>query len=196
MLFARRERLEKISASIGKAFSRIPISANQWTLLSLVPAAGSAYFIASSSFLLGAILCLLAGSMDLVDGAVARHRKKAGSRGAYLDTVIDRYVETIILFSLLFAAIPAFYFPSYIWVFLCMTGSMLTTYAKSAAAEKGLGDIKGGILERAERLLLLALGLVLASFDSLWLIYILALTAVLSNISALQRAWSAFKKNI
>src|SRR3989338_7528492 len=74
-------------------------------------------------------------------------------------------------------------------------GSFLTTYAKSAAKEKEIiregKELKGGLLERAERLFILFIGIVLAAFNPLWLVYVLALLAVLTNFSALQRIFIA-----
>ena len=78
-------------------------------------------------------------------------------------------------------------------------GALMTTYAKSAAKEKGLveGEIRGGIFERAERLLVLAVGIFLAALSPVFLTYVLAFLAVVTNISALQRigiAWKAAKE--
>ena len=73
----------------------------------------------------------------MVDGAVARVTKTASKFGAYLDTIVDRYVEAIIAFGLLFAALPGFYIPAYAWIFLYLFGGMMTTYAKAAAKEGG-----------------------------------------------------------
>jgi len=139
------------------------------------------------AFLLAAFSLLVAGFIDLVDGSVARYTGKVSMRGAYLDTIVDRYVEGIVAFGLLFASLPGFLIPAYGWVFLYFFGALMTTYAKASAKEKGLGEIKGGLLERAERILVLFLGIVLAIFEPAYLTYAVVLLAVLSNVSALQR---------
>ncbi|GAF97533.1 unnamed protein product, partial [marine sediment metagenome] len=117
--------------------------------------------------------------------------------GAYLDTIIDRYVEAIIVLGLLFVALPVFLVASYIWIFVYLFGSMMTTYAKAAAKEKEIipegSELKGGLLERAERLIILFVGIILAAFNPLYLVYIIAGLAVLTNVSALQRIWIAKK---
>ncbi len=73
----------------------------------------------------------------------------------------------------------------------------MTTYAKAAAKEKEIiaegKELKGGLLERAERLLILFAGILLAIANPLFLTYTIALLAVLSNISALQRILLARK---
>ncbi|MFP4634179.1 MAG: CDP-alcohol phosphatidyltransferase family protein [Candidatus Aenigmatarchaeota archaeon] len=197
MLYAKRERFEKLSRAVGRLFSKFPLEPNQWTLLSLVPALLGFYLLVSHTAFLGAAgLYLLAAFLDFVDGAVARHAGKTSKEGAYLDTVVDRYVEFLILFALVFLYLPDLYIPSSAWIVLLLFGSLLTTYSKSAAKEKELTDkeLRGGLLERAERVTLLLLSLVLAKFEPLWTVYILAALAVFTNISALQRIVMALTK--
>jgi len=133
----------------------------------------------------------------MVDGAVARVTGKASRFGAYLDTIVDRYVEAIIVFGLLFIGLPEFFIPIYAWIFLYLFGSMMTTYAKAAAKEKEIipegKELKGGILERAERLIILFIGIIAAAFNPMYLTYVIVLLAILTNISALQRIWIAKK---
>ncbi len=85
--------------------------------------------------------------------------------------------------------------PAYAWIFLYFCGSFTTTYAKAAAKEKDLvkEELKGGFLERAERLAILFAGIVLAVFSETYLVHTIILLAVLTNISALQRVLAAWK---
>ncbi|MDP6670672.1 MAG: CDP-alcohol phosphatidyltransferase family protein [archaeon] len=197
MLYASRERFGKLSVKIGMLFSKLPITANQWTLLSLVPAFVALYFLAQGEFLLAGAFFIISSFLDLVDGSVARVTGTTSKFGAYLDTIIDRYVEAIIVFGLLFVALPEFFGPNYVWVFLYFFGSMMTTYAKASAKEKGLvpegKELKGGILERAERLIILFIGIVLAVVNPLYLVYTIVLLAFLTNVSAMQRILIARK---
>lgn len=195
MLFAVREKFNKLSIKIGIVFSKLKVTPNQWTILTLVPTFIALYFLIKESFLIAALFFIIAAFFDLIDGSVARVTGKVTKLGAYLDTVMDRYVEGIIIIGLLFVSLPAFYVPAYVWIFLYFFGSMMTTYAKAAAKEKELveKELCGGILERAERLVLLFIGLTAAYFDKTYLVYIIILVAVLSNISALQRIAKAVK---
>lgn len=133
--------------------------------------------------------------MDFVDGSVARFRKITTKKGAYLDTVFDRYVEAIFLFGLLFLPFPVVIFPSYIWIFLILFGAMMTTYAKSAAKEKELleGELKGGIFSRAERLIMSFIILLSLIVTPQYTIYLIILMAVLSNIAAIQRIYRSLR---
>jgi len=199
MLYAARQRFEKLSVKIGLVFSRIPLTPNQWTVLSLIPAIASAYFLATGWFLSAAALFFAASFLDLVDGSVARVTGKASRFGAYLDTIVDRYVEALIVLALLFVALPDpnFFIPITAWIFLYIFGAMMTTYAKAAAKEKEIvkegQELKGGILERAERLIILFAGILLASVNVGYLSIAVIVLAVLANISALQRIWLAAK---
>jgi archaetidylinositol phosphate synthase len=194
-LYKKRESFSNLSIRIGIAFSKLRLSPNQWTLISLLPVMAAVYFLANRDFLVAAGLFLLSGFLDLVDGSVARVTGRVSKLGAYLDTVVDRYVEAIIILGLFFVGIPAFFIPGNAWLFIYLFGGMMTTYVKAAAKEKELAEreIKGGILERAERLMILFIGILLATLDLQYLTYVIVLLAVLANISTLQRIWIAVK---
>ncbi len=190
MLYEKR-RLGGTDKRIGKAFSFMP--PNAWTLISLAAAAFASYFILREEFLMASVFFAAASLFDIIDGSVARFTGKATKRGAYLDTITDRYVEFIVITGLLLITLPSFLLQSYVWLFLYLFGSLMTTYAKAAAKEKLDMEIKGGLLERAERMILLFAGILLASFGKIYLVYIVAFMAVLSNITALQRVVKALK---
>lgn len=189
MLGKNRDKFSSFSVKVGMLFSKLPLTPNQWTLLSILPAMVAAYFIAREDFLFAALLFGIAAFFDIVDGSVARVTGRVTKRGAYLDTVVDRYVEGAVAFAILFA------FPELAaWIFLYLFGSMATTYAKAAAKEKLDADIRGGTMERPERLLLLLAAILLAAFDKTYFAYLIMLMAILANITALQRIYSALKK--
>ncbi|UCC91280.1 MAG: CDP-alcohol phosphatidyltransferase family protein [Candidatus Aenigmatarchaeota archaeon] len=196
VLYKKRETFSNISIKVGMIFSKVGLSPNQWTLLTIIPTLVALYFLVDRQFLMAALFFILSSFIDLVDGSVARVMGKVSKLGAYLDTIMDRYVESIIAFGLLFAGLPAFYMPAYAWIFLYMIGSYLTSYSKAAAKEKELveKEIRGGLLERAERLIILFLGILLAHFGRVYLTYIIVILAVLTNLTALQRIRIATRK--
>ncbi len=198
--YVRRAKFSGFSEKVGSAFSRVPITPNQWTAISILPVLASVYYLSKGAFIIAAALFIVSGFLDMVDGAVARKTGRATKKGAYLDTIVDRYVEVIIIFGLLFASLPDFLLPAYVWIFVYLFGGLMTTYSKAAAKEKELiekgSELKGGILERAERLLLLFIGLLAAAVNPLYLTGMLALLAVLTNVSALQRIGIALRKRI
>jgi archaetidylinositol phosphate synthase len=193
MLAGKRGRFARISNSIGRAFSKTGISPNGFTLLTLLSAFAVFYFLVIEDFLVAAALILITGFLDAVDGSVARYMKKTTKKGAYLDTIADRYVELIIIFALLFVSFPIFYLPAAAWIFLYLFGSLMTTYSKAAAAEKRLTKNVGGLVERGERFIMLFIGVVLAVYDKTLLLYVIIIMAALTNMTALQRIINALR---
>src|SRR3989338_11525284 len=115
-LYKNRQKFSGFSVKVGIVFSKLGLSPNQWTLLSLLPILVSVYFIIKESFLIAAVLFIITSFMDMIDGAVARVTGRVSKLGAYLDTVVDRYIEGLIVFALLFASFPDFYLPIYAWL--------------------------------------------------------------------------------
>jgi len=189
--YKNRKKFTGFSEGIGRSFAGVGLSANQWTAVSLIPVLVAVYALMYGQFIIAGLLFMLSSFLDLVDGAVARHTGTATKKGAYLDTIVDRYVEVIIVFGMLLAGLPGFLMPAYAWIFLYLFGGLMTTYAKAAAKEKELigsgAELKGGLLERAERLIILFVGIIIASLNPVFLTYVIAALAVLTNISALQR---------
>jgi phosphatidylglycerophosphate synthase len=192
-LYKRRTSFSNLSIKVGTAFSRTGLDPNHWTAITLIMALITFAFLTQEMFIGASVFLILAAFFDFVDGSVARARAMESRLGAYLDTVTDRYVEGVIVFALLFAGLPGFYLPAYAWIFLYMFGSLMTTYAKSAAKEKELvsKELSGGFLERADRMVILFIGILLASIEPLYLTYVMVILAVLANVSALQRIWIA-----
>jgi archaetidylinositol phosphate synthase len=188
-LYKERERFQDLSIRIGIAFSKLRLSPNQWTLISILPVLAAAWLLYYSQFLVSALLLLLSAFLDLVDGSVARVTGRVSLLGAYLDTIVDRYIEFIIILGILLVGLPGFYLPASVWILVYLFGAMMTTYSKAAAKEKDIfkREIRGGILERAERLIILFVGLLLAAVQPIYLTYVISILAVLTNITALQR---------
>jgi len=195
MLAENREKFKKIEVKTGKIFSKLGLTPNQYTLISLFFVLISFYFLIRVDLVLALIFFLLATILDFIDGAVARFTKKATKKGAYLDTISDRYIEGIILLGFLFLPLADFLLPAEIWIFLAFFGSLMTTYAKAAAKEKELitEELKKGLFGRAERVILISLAMFLGIFNLSWLLYPIIFLAVFSNITTLQRIYLALK---
>lgn len=198
MLEQKREKFKKIEIKIGGIFSEFKITPNQYTLISLFFVILSFYFLIGVNLILAIIFFIIAVFLDFIDGAVARFTQKATKRGAFLDTVCDRYVEGIILLGFLFLSLPDLLLPAEIWIFLSLFGSLMTTYSKAAAKEKGIakGELKRGLAGRAERVILIFLAMLLGIFNLSWIIYPIVILAILSNITALQRIYFGITQKI
>ena len=174
---------------VGRIFSIFGLTPNQWTFFSLIVVIAAAWFIVNLNFITAAILIALSVFLDVVDGAVARQTGKVSASGGYFDTIVDRYIEAVIIFALLFVELPNFLIESKLWLFAYFFGSFMTTYVKACAKEKDLieTELVGGFLGRAERMIFLILGMLLTTFSLNYLVYIIAMLAVLSNLSVLHR---------
>jgi len=185
----KKESFNKTSLKIGKVISKLGISPNGWTFISLIFAIVAAIFIIKQNLLVGSIFFLISILLDLFDGAVARATEKVTKFGGFFDTVVDRYVESLIIFSLLFVSLPNLFLPIYVWLFVLLFGSLMTTYIKAAAREKGLvnEDLRGGFLGRFERTVIIFLGLIIGSFIPIVLSWVIFILAILANWAAIQR---------
>jgi len=140
-------------------------------------------------------LVLGIGSLDIIDGRLARRSGRASDRGAFLDSVFDRYVDTLAFVGL------AVYFRStwVLWVVLAaLLGSAMVSYAR-ARAEALFVDCRVGMFQRPERTVVLGFGTIFSVlFDRIFgylagvpedglLIGVLCVLAVMTNISAVQR---------
>jgi len=194
MLEAKREKFKKLEEIMGKFFSKF-FTPNQYTLISLLFVVISFSFLINLNLVLALIFFLLATILDFIDGAVARFTQKVTKKGAYLDTISDRYVEGIILLGFLFLPLPDFLLPAKVWIFLALFGSFLTTYSKAAAKEKEIvaEELKKGLLTRAERIILITLAMLLGIFNFSWLIYPIIILAIFSNLTALQRIYLSLR---
>jgi archaetidylinositol phosphate synthase len=178
------------------------LSPNAWTLFSLVPAIAGMAALAMHHLGVGLILFALSGFIDMVDGSVARATGQVSLRGAYVDGVVDRYVELFTCLGLLLyvGRTEFLSLPSEAWFVLLIFGSIMTSFVRAYADHRGLvkdpGVLKsmGGLLERLERLMLLYVGMLIGLFDPGWLLIVIAITAVLANATALQRIWFVVKR--
>lgn len=171
-----RPQIEAWTKPLGQSVKRTGISADVITVVGLVMAIACAAFIAAGWLSLGLLFLVLCGIPDLLDGAVAKASGTANPRGAFFDSVTDRVTD-----GLLFGGV-AWYFttisngPLPILPFAVFVTAALVSYIRAKADALGF-DAHVGVVERAERFILLALGLLFSQFliAALWVILVLNL---------------------
>ncbi|MGH9033352.1 MAG: CDP-alcohol phosphatidyltransferase family protein, partial [Acidimicrobiia bacterium] len=173
-----RGRVERGLEPVSKGLHRARVDPDVLTVVGLVFSVATAFLIANGRLGLAVVGVVLTGLPDILDGSLARHSGKASPRGAFFDSVVDRVSDAVLLGGVAwFLAGESAYLP--MLAFAAMALSMLISYER--AKGEGLGfSAKGGLMERAERLVLLAIGL---AFDvlvaALWVMVALsAITAV------------------
>jgi CDP-diacylglycerol--glycerol-3-phosphate 3-phosphatidyltransferase len=182
-----REGSRGILESIARVLQATHISPNMLTVIGFVVALGVAAVLASGQLLLGGILMILAAVFDAFDGTLARVANRTSRFGAFLDSTLDRYSESVIFLGLLVYYLQAGIQTEAILVVVALMGSLMVSYTRARAEGLGL-DIKSGLLTRVERVLILIAGLI-----SGWMLVALWLLAILSNVTALQRIYAAWR---
>lgn len=113
-------------------------------------------------------LILFAGLFDMLDGQVARLGNMKSTFGALYDSVLDRYSELIMFLGICYYLVAHHYFLSSIFAFIALIGSMMVSYVRARA--EGLGvEIKGGLMQRPERVITLGLFAMLCGVTSLYI---------------------------
>ncbi len=143
---------------VGSALRRTGISADHLTGTGLVMAGATAVAIGSGRLFLGLVLLGLAAIPDLLDGAVAKASGTSSQRGAFFDSVADRVTDALVLGGIAwhFALSRGGLAP--MLPFAVLGASTLISYERAKAESLGY-EAKGGLMERAERIILLAIGL-------------------------------------
>jgi CDP-diacylglycerol--glycerol-3-phosphate 3-phosphatidyltransferase len=183
----RRNLAYRITDPIVRILSKSGITPNALTLINLALNIIAAYVIATGHFLLGGILVLVSGLFDLLDGALARFTKQTTKFGAILDSTVDRISEAATLCGLLIWYVPQEGASlKIVLIFVVLIGSFLVSYIRARA--EGLGwQCQVGLFTRAERVIVLAIGLII---DRIWVqsIFVaLCVLAVFVFITVVQR---------
>lgn len=182
-MFDQRWRgvVERGLRPLGLRLHRAGFTADQITVLGLAASLFAGVAIASGHLGLAAVGLAISGLTDLLDGAVAKADGTAGARGAFFDSVSDRVSDGLVLGG------AAWYLAGRgdphlsVLAFAVAILSFLVSYERSRAESLGL-DGRGGLMERAERMLLLGLGLAFGV-----LVPVLWLLAALSGVTVVQR---------
>jgi len=165
-----RARLEGGFRPLGARLQQTGISADQVTLVGLAASLACALAIATGHLGWGAFFLFIAGMTDVLDGAVAKSGGTAGPRGAFFDSVCDRVSDSVVMGG------AAWYYADRnphlsVLAFAVAVFSLLVSYERARAESLGLNG-KGGLMERAERMMVLGLGLTFGYLTiALWLLF-------------------------
>jgi CDP-diacylglycerol--glycerol-3-phosphate 3-phosphatidyltransferase len=156
----RRNLAYRITNPIVRILSKSGITPNAITFINLALNIVAAYVIATGHFLLGGVLVLVSGLFDLLDGALARFTKQTTKFGAILDSTVDRISEAATLCGLLIWYLGRGGRLEIVLIFVVLIGSFLVSYIRARA--EGLGwQCQVGLFTRAERVIVLAIGLLI-----------------------------------
>ena len=181
-----------IAAPLGQIavwLEKTGISPNALTLIGFFLTVVVAVVLASGQLLWGGLLLIFAALFDTLDGALARHAGKTTVFGAFLDSVMDRFSESVTLVALIWyysgqadGRIPV------ILLAVTIVGSLMVSYTR-ARAEAVNVECKEGFFQRTERIIVLILGLVTG-----WMLPVLWILAIFTNFTAVQRIYDVYRK--
>ncbi len=175
-----RAKVEQGLDPLGRGLHLLGVSADGLTLIGLAIAVGTGVLIANGNLLLAVFGVVLTGLPDVLDGSVARHSGTAGARGAFFDSVCDRVADAALLLGVAWhLTAESAELPVLAMAVLGLT--MLITYERARAESLGY-SARGGLMERAERMVLLGIGL---AFDVL--VPVLWVMLALTTLTAVHR---------
>lgn len=175
-----------------KILARTSITPSALTWIGFVLAVGAMVLIVRNHLFAAGFVVLLGGLFDMLDGALARHTQRATRFGAVLDSVLDRFSEAALLIGALVYFIQKPEVAGVLLVAVALFLSQAVSYIRSRAEAMGL-ECKVGIFTRPERVVVLALGLLLSGFDYALAVAI-AIIAVFSFVTVVQRVMCVWKQ--
>ena len=178
---------------LGAALRKTKLTPDHLTVVGLVVGAIAAVAVGSGRLRIGLILVILAALPDLLDGALAKASNSSSQRGAFFDSTVDRVTDAFLLGGI------AYYFAETrdprlaVLPFAVSAVSSVISYQRAKAESLGL-DARGGLMERAERIVVLCIGLFIEPWVDGALVWILSGMFVLISITAVQRFMKVWKQ--
>ncbi|MBZ5495885.1 MAG: CDP-alcohol phosphatidyltransferase family protein [Acidobacteriia bacterium] len=173
---------------IVNVLSRFQVNPNILTFTGVVISFWAAWNFGYGEFVRGALIIILAGMFDMLDGEVARVTRSVTRFGAFYDSVIDRYSDIILLQGLMVWYARQQRLGYVVLVGVVFMGAIMTSYAR-ARAESLIPSCKIGFMERPERIVLLIIGGLTNRMEAvLWVL------AVLGNWTVIDRIYYTWKE--
>jgi CDP-diacylglycerol--glycerol-3-phosphate 3-phosphatidyltransferase len=183
-----RDAVDRSTGPVGTALHRRGITADVLTATGLVSATATAVAVATGHLHIAIVLLILTGLHDLLDGPVAKAAGTSSVRGAFFDSVTDRVADALLMGGVSWYLISQGEGHLAVLPLAVLGVTALVSYERAKAESLGL-SAKGGLMERAERMILLGI----AFIDSALLIPILWIMLVLISITAVARFVKVWK---
>ncbi len=182
-----RHRLaERFTTPVAKALSKTGVTPNTLTVVGFLVSIAAAVLVAREFFLAAGLVVLLSGAFDLLDGPLARATGKATRFGAFLDSTLDRLSEAAVIAGIL--AYYAYHGGTWesILAYATFTGSVMVSYLRARA--EGLGvKCEVGIFTRAERVIVMSIGLMIGQWINMAIPVMLGIITALAFVTVIQR---------
>jgi CDP-diacylglycerol--glycerol-3-phosphate 3-phosphatidyltransferase len=149
-----KAEVDRVAEPVARALLRARIRPNQLTVLGLSVSALSAVAFASNWQRWGGVLLALAGACDILDGALARASGQVSPFGGFLDSVLDRYSDLLVLAGLIVLFGRLGRGADVVVTLAALIGTVMVSYTRARAESIGV-ECRVGLMERGERLLVL-----------------------------------------
>ena len=177
-----RVHVDKYVRPVGVTLTRTKITPDHLTVVGLIISIAAAVTIGAGFLRVGLLLVIAAALPDMLDGALAKASNVSSQRGAFFDSTIDRITDGFMLGGVAWYLGSTRGGTAAVLPFAVMAVSSLISYQRAKAESLGL-HAKGGLMERAERIVILCIGLL---FDG-GLYWVMWLMLVLVSVTAVQR---------
>lgn len=177
-----RTGVDRATKPLGSLLRRTGLSPDHLTALGLVMAVPTAVAIGSGHLWVGLVLLVASAVPDLLDGALAKASGRSSVRGAFFDSVADRVTDGLVLGGVAWYLQAHHHGQITLLPMAVLGASLLISYERAKAESLGF-DAKGGLMERAERVIVLSVGLLL----NFLLVPLLWVMLALTLVTAVQR---------
>ncbi len=190
MLTKLKAKVQSAIAAQAELTSKAGLTPNAVSFIGIVLAlfAALAYAMGREMLPLAAVLLLLSGYCDVLDGAMARICKKATPLGGFLDSLLDRYADSAVFIGIILSGLCHF-----LWVSMALAGSLLVSYTRARAESINIKMESVGLAERAERILIIFFASIAGYFWTEALEAGIILLAALTNLTVVQRSFHVYK---
>jgi CDP-diacylglycerol--glycerol-3-phosphate 3-phosphatidyltransferase len=160
----RRSLADSVAPPLARLLARTSLTPDLLTWLGFVIAIGAAVLITFDHFLAAGVVVLVAGLFDMLDGALARLTDHVSPFGGILDSTLDRLSEAAVLLALLAVFAREGNVTMSLLVGVTLVGSLMVSYIRARMEGMGIA-CRAGFFTRPERVVVLALGLMLNQFN-------------------------------
>jgi CDP-diacylglycerol--glycerol-3-phosphate 3-phosphatidyltransferase len=182
-----RTGVDRVVRPVGNALVRTGLSPDHLTTFGLLLSVPTAWAIGTGRLGLGLALLIFSAVPDLLDGALAKAAHRATVRGAFFDSVCDRVSDTFVLGGFAWYLQNRYGGHAAMLPFAILGVSLLISYLRAKAESLGF-QAKGGIMERAERVVVLCAGLAF-SFVLVPLLWIMLALTIFTAGQRFHKVW-------
>ncbi|MFH1032692.1 MAG: CDP-alcohol phosphatidyltransferase family protein [Chloroflexota bacterium] len=188
----RRSIANFFTLPVVSVLAKTPVSPDALTWLGFLINLAAAVLIITGHLFAAGFVVLIAGFFDILDGALARRIGKTSPFGGVLDSTLDRLSEAVVLFGILVVYAGEGFIIGILITGVALIGSPLVSYVRARAEAVGI-DCQEGLFTRSERVIVIALGLLLSKINYV-LITVVAVIAVFSLVTVAQRLFYVWRR--